>query len=455
MRTPQWTRNAFFYHIYPLGLLGAPERNALDRPVVNRLVGLDHWLGHIQTLGANAIYLGPVFQSTSHGYDTIDYKQVDRRLGHNRDLAAFANNLHSREMRLVLDGVFNHVGRDFWAFKDLLAKGEKSEYREWFHNIQFDQRSPKGDPFAYEGWHGHYDLVKLNLSHPDVREYLFSAVKMWMSDFEIDGLRLDAADCIDLDFLRELRSLTQEIRDDFWLMGEVVHGDYRTWANASTLHSVTNYECYKGLYSSLLENNYFEIAYALNRQFGPEGIYKDIDLYNFVDNHDVDRVASKLKDNALLYPLYLLLFTMPGIPSIYYGSEWGIEGVKGPWSDVPLRPALSLDRTVADAPEPNLAEVISQFANIRKGAVSLLDGSYQPIHVSQQQFVFQRQFEAETVLVFLNRAPHAVELSIPLSIHQGSFVDLLNEKELFSLNHDRISLSIPPHWGRVLKLNQN
>ena len=189
------------------------------------------------------------------------------------------------------------------------------------YNLRFGEFRPKGDPFTYESWNGHFDLVKLNLSNPAVRARLFDAVAMWIDCFDIDGLRLDAADCIDPDFLRALSGFTYQQKPDFWLMGEVVHGDYRHYVNPETSHAVTNYESYKGLYSSLADANYFEIAHGLNRQFGDQGIYQHLFLYNFVDNHDVDRVASKLGEKALLYPLYILLLTMPGIPSIYYGSK--------------------------------------------------------------------------------------------------------------------------------------
>jgi len=249
--TTNWTKDAIFYHIYPLGLVDAPHRNDFDAPVIHRLDQLLPWVDHIGSLGANAIYLGPVFESTSHGYDTVDYYRIDRRLGDIDTMARLAQEIHKRGLRLVLDGVFNHVGRDFWAFKDLQAHGENSAYRDWFHNLRFDGQSPMGDPFTYEGWHGHYSLVKLNLEHPDVRAHLFDAVGMWMEKFGIDGLRLDAADSIDFDFLRALRDFTKNRRSDFWLMGEVVHGDYRQWTNPETLDSVTNYEAYKGLYSSL------------------------------------------------------------------------------------------------------------------------------------------------------------------------------------------------------------
>lgn len=450
--SPSWVQNAFFYHVYPLGLLDAPERNELNHPVNQRMPGLNPWLDHIQSLGANAIYLGPVFQSTSHGYDTVDYYQVDRRLGRNEDLTWFAENVHARGMHLVLDAVFNHVGREFWAFQDLLANGENSPYRDWFHKIRFNERSPQGDPFNYEGWHGHASLVKLNLSHPDVREHLFSAVEMWGSAFGIDGLRLDAADCIDLDFLRDLRRFTDGLFEEFWLMGEVVHGDYRQWANPDTLHSVTNYECYKGLYSSLLEGNYFEVAYSLNRQFGEEGLYRRIDLYNFVDNHDVDRVASKLSDTALLYPLYLLLFTIPGIPSIYYGSEWGIEGVKSYGTDAPLRPALKLDHISVHPPEPDLEKFIAKLAAIRTRSKALKYGTFCPVEISHQQFAFLREFEGQQNLVVLNSAHESVDFELEANWGDQEVNDLLEPGFTSRIQNGKLVIRVPPTWGRIFQI---
>ena len=178
--------------------------------------------------------------------------------------------------------------------------------------MDFQKRSPLGDPFSYEGWNGHYSLVKLDVRHPEVKSYVFSVVTRWVEEFGIDGLRLDAADCLDLGFLQELAAFCRGRWPGFWLLGEIIHGDYRKWANPSTLDSVTNYECYKGLYSSHVDANFFEIAWSLNRQFGPQGLYRDLPLYNFADNHDVDRVASLLPEPAHLRTLYSLLFTMPG-----------------------------------------------------------------------------------------------------------------------------------------------
>jgi len=443
-------KDAVFYHIYPLGLCGAPERNEFGAPIVHRITSLTPWLDHIQELGANAIYLGPVFQSSSHGYDTVDYYRVDRRLGDNESLTHFTELVHQRGMLLILDAVFNHVGRDFWAFKDLQKNGANSAYRDWFHNLRFDQHSPKGDPFSYEGWQGHYDLVKLNLSHPDVRAHLFDAVRMWNDQFGIDGLRLDAADCIDLDFLRELNRFTKSLNPQFWLMGEVVHGDYRQWVNPETLDSVTNYEAYKGVYSSLNDANYFEIAYALNRQFGDHGVYQDKFLYNFVDNHDVDRVASKLKNPAHLFPLYLLLFTMPGIPSIYYGSEWGIRGVKGQWSDAALRPELDLERMKRQAPNPDLDGTIATLSQIRQDHAPLIHGNYRQIFVDKEQFVFLRSLAGGEVLVALNSSNEDIDLSLDLPWQTGRLRDVLNNNEVFTIENKRVNLKLSPNWGRIL-----
>lgn len=306
-----------------------------------------------------------------------------------------------------------------------------------------------GDPFNYESWEGHYKLVKLNLAHPDVRKHLFDAVAMWMDQFNIDGLRLDAADCIDFNFLSALHDFTKAKRSEFWLMGEVVHGNYRDWINPNTLDLVTNYQTYKGLYSSLLEKNYFEIAHEINRQFGEGGIYRGLDMYNFVDNHDVDRVASKLDDPAMLFPLYLLLFTMPGIPSVYYGSEYGIDGQKGPWSDGSLRPELELNQLNIQG-QTDLLEAIKRLAALRQGTKALSLGDYKPVHVNHQQFAFMRQFEEQIMLIILNSASEEVDLSLDLPWQEGVFMDQLSGKTVFKLENGQLRVKVPPCWGRAL-----
>ncbi len=467
---PDWARDAFFYHLYPLGFCGAPERNDFTSPPSPGLQKLHGWLDHLSELGANALYLGPLFESSSHGYDTADYRTVDRRLGDNHALSALSAELHRRGIRLVLDAVLHHVGRDFWAFRDLRSRGQSSDYRDWFSGVDFRARSPLGDPFQYDNWEGHAELVKLNLRNPQVAAHLLEAVETWIRDFDLDGLRLDVAYLLEPEFLGELGRRCRALKADFWLLGEVIHGDYRRWLDPGLLDSVTNYECYKGLYSSHNDRNYFEIAHSLNRQFGEHGLYRDRPLYNFADNHDVDRVATLLREPAHLYPLYCLLFTMPGVPSLYYGSEWGIGGRRTPGSDRALRPSLELQQAARESPHPQLAAAITRLARVRSESAALRRGGYRPLFVGAEQFAFERRCEEETVLVAVNAAdaPAMLVLPAPAPFSRSAFTDLLNPGESYQANGGppeggpavggppvggrlRLEVEVPPRWARVLR----
>jgi glycosidase len=449
-----WYAQSFFYHIYPLGFCGAPAHNDFSSAPVPRLQKVSAWLPHIQSLGANALYLGPLFEASAHGYDTANYYEVDRRLGERSTLKQLSAEVHRRGMRLVLDGVFNHVGRDFWAFRDVQQHGQHSAYRDWFSGLDFTQRSPYGDPFTYQPWNGYYDLVRLNQANPAVREHLFNAVRLWVEEFDIDGLRLDAADCLDADFMQALRRHCDTLKPDFWLMGEVVHGDYRRWANPHTLHAVTNYECYKSLYSSLNDVNYFEMAWSLNRQFGPQGMYAGLPLYNFADNHDVERIASQLKDPQQLSLLYLLLFSMPGVPSLYYGSEWGLAGKKSAHSDAALRPCLDLPALQAASPHPYLPETLRRLAQLRQGSAALQFGDYQQLQVAHEQLAFLRTNGEESVIVLLNASgsPARFDLPLPPGVHRAS--DLLNPGQPCSVANGRLLVEeVPARWGCLIAVS--
>lgn len=449
-----WFQEAIFYHIYPLGFCGALKQNDFLQEPVSRLNKVCDWIEHIKYLGADSIYFGPLFESTSHGYDTADYRLIDRRLGDNKTFVELVNALHQNGIRVIVDSVFNHVGRDFWAFKDVLANGRKSDYCDWFGNLDFYTTSRLNDPFDYDTWRGHYNLVKLNLNNPEVKEYLFETVKTWLLEFNIDGLRLDCADCLDFDFMRELSAWCKAMKSDFWLLGEVIHGDYTRWVNKDMLDSVTNYVCYKGLYSSLNDRNYFEIAYTLNRQFGRDaGTYKNLCLYNFVDNHDVNRIASILKNAAHLYPLHVLLFTIPGIPSIYYGSEWGIDGKKKDTDD-DLRPDLDLSTVSGISINKDLARTIAKLAQIRKNSRVLMYGEYIQLMVKSEQFAYARKTQSECIVVVLNASGKSIDVEIELPVEGVKAVDILNNDEPFVIqNRTRLKINVYPCWARILKIN--
>lgn len=389
-----WAETSVFYQIYPLGFCGAPFEN--DGVPKNRIAKVDDWIPHIQKLGANAIYFSPVFESDTHGYNTRDYKKIDVRLGTNEDFKAVCDHLHDAGIKVVLDGVFNHVGRGFFGFQDVLKNRENSPYKDWFF-IHFDGNSNYNDGLWYEGWEGNFDLVKLNLRNEEVVSYLFSCIEYWISYFDIDGLRLDVAYCLDHDFLRRLRAFCDSKKQDFFLVGETLHGDYNQIMNDAMLHSVTNYECYKGLYSSFNCMNMFEINHSLLRQFGPEDwtLYKGKHLLSFVDNHDVTRVASILNNKKHLPLIYALMFCMPGIPCVYYGSEWGAKARKEDGD-----PAL---RACFDAPVENeLTTYISRLAAIKKASDALNYGNFRSVLLTNKQCIFERKTGSERVLLALN-----------------------------------------------------
>lgn len=397
----------FFYHIYPLGLCNCPKKNDFSSPAGNAFEKLTEDLDRIKNLGINALYIGPIFESSAHGYDTLDYFHVDRRLGNNEKFAAFCQECHNRGIAVVLDAVFNHTGREFFAFKDLQQNGWNSNYKDWYLNIDFSRKSNFGDSFDYEGWAGCKDLVKLNLENPEVRNHLFSAVDFWIDNFHIDGLRLDAADVISKGFLKALSNHCKNKKADFWLMGEVVHGDYNDWINQGELDSVTNYQIYKSLWSAFNDKNLFELSYNLKREFGEGGMYKSFLPYNFLDNHDVNRLGSTIKNTKHLFLLYALLFLIPGIPSIYYGSEFGIRGARNNQGDFELRPSLPPFSPLPDFAKPfvdsdALCETISRFAKLRQNQIALQKGDYKELSITNETFAFERNFYGEKIIVAIN-----------------------------------------------------
>lgn len=440
-----WIRESIFYQFYTLGFCGVLEPSTVYEEE-NRLTKIEKWIPHLKEMSINAIYFGPVFESSYHGYDTKDYYKIDKRLGTNKDFQELCEKLHENNIKVILDGVFNHVGREFWAFKDVQENGRNSRYCNWFQNLNFDSRSPMRDEFNYQGWNGCYDLVKLNLKNKEVLDHLLHAVEAWIDEFNIDGLRLDAADSIDFEFFTVLKKFTETKKDDFWLMGEVIHGDYTRWANPESLDSVTNYECYKGNYSSHNDKNYFEIAYSLNRLFGSGGIYKDLCLYNFADNHDVNRVASILKNPEYIYNVYTLLYTMPGVPSIYYGSEYGIKGVKGKGTDLPLRPELELEEI--DEANDKLFKLIKKLGKIRFESEALKYGNYEQVIVKNEQFIFTRTCKDDKIYIILNLSDKESCLDFELHFKEG--IDLLDENEIV-INGGKVNMRVPAFSSKIIK----
>ena len=442
-----WYDEAIFYHIYPLGLTGAPKENSYGEPV-HRLNTLIPWIEHIRNIGCTALYIGPLCESVGHGYETTDYKKLDSRLGTNEDLKAFVTECHAQGIRVIFDGVFNHTGRDFFAFKDIQKNREQSPYRDWYCNVNFYGNNEYNDGFSYDNWGGYNLLVKLNQRNPAVKDYICDVIRFWVSEFDIDGIRLDAADVLDFDFMKALRQTANEVKPEFWLMGEVIHGDYTRWVNEGTLHSVTNYQLHKALYSGHNDHNYFEIAHTVRRLYEMGGNRPDgLKLYNFVDNHDVERIYTKLQNKAQFFPVHVLLYTLPGIPSIYYGSEFGIEGKKERYSDDSLRPALQLADYKNAATENPCTRLITALGKIRQQTKALSLGDYKELLLTNRQYAFSRDLNGTSVVVTVNNDENPAQIHVAAG-NGGAYVGALSGMKV-PVEQGQINVTLQPNSGEI------
>lgn len=433
-----WFNECVIYQIYPFGFCGAPDVN--DGVLAPRILKVKEIIPHLKELNINAVYFCPVFESSAHGYDTADFSKIDVRLGTNEDFSLVCRSLHENGIRVILDGVFNHVGREFFAFRDVMEKRYDSRYKDWFY-INFDGNSNYNDGFWYEGWEGHYELVKLNLDNPEVKKYLFSCVEGWIKEFDIDGLRLDVAYMLNRNFMSELRNVCLSRKPEFFLAGEMIHGNYRDIVNDNMLHSATNYECFKGIYSSLNSMNMFEIGHSLRNRFGKDDwcMYRGMQLISFVDNHDVTRIYSNLVNKNHIIPAYGILFSMPGIPCVYYGSEWGIEGRKEE-GDKALRPYIE------NVVKNNITEFVSRVSKIHRESKALCYGTFEILHMTNKQIIYERACDEERVIVMINA--DSCEYTAHFNANAGCGTELISENH-FDFGGGSV---LPPYSVQYVKV---
>lgn len=434
-----WFDESAFYQIYPLGYCGAERENDFG-PVRHRFSVIEEQIPYIRDMGFTAVLFNPLFESERHGYDTVDFFHVDRRLGDNDDFRRLVAKFHEAGIRVVLDGVFNHVGRRFFAFEDVRQNRERSDKKDWFH-IDFGGNTGYNDGFWYEGWEGHMELVKLNLGCEAVIDYLRRALEFWLDEFAIDGLRLDVSYLLPEWFFEFLRRTVRLKRQDFFLMGEVIHNqNFAKNLTPERLDSITNYECYKGLTSALNADNLFEIEHSLERLFGPQPwcLYTGKNLFSFVDNHDVVRAYTALSDKRKLPALYAILYSMPGIPCVYYGSEWGAEGDKSD-NDYKLRPAVGeLDRNRC----PELTDLIRRLNGIRTRERALAYGSYDKCVLSNQYMCYKREWNGERIYCAFNISAG----DVTVRVEEAEGTDLLTG-EVRNLN----DIYLPPFSVKLFK----
>lgn len=421
MTAPEWVRHAIWYHLYPLGFVGAPKLNAeagrADGGVEHLLRKVGVWLDYVIELGANGLLLGPIFESETHGYDVVDYFRIDRRLGEQEDFDWLVQECKRRGLRIVLDGVFNHVGRAFPAFADVRARRQESAWANWFH-FEVDDASPDG--LRYATFEGHEGLVTLNHDEPEVLDLAVDVACHWLGR-GVDGFRLDAAYAVPVGFWRAFTDRVRASFPDAWLMGEVIHGDYGSFAADTGVHSVTQYELWKAIWSALNDCNLYELAHALGRHDGFSG---EVMAQTFVGNHDVTRLASQLHDVRHLPHALVVLFTVAGTPSVYAGDEQAFTGRKyhRPGGDDEIRPTFPSSPGELPAEGWATYRLHQQLIALRRRHSGLATARTEVLHLANQQLVY-RSIADEVVVVALNCAdvPSAMPIEVgDLTLEAGS-----------------------------------
>lgn len=466
----EWYKSCNWYHIYPLGLLGVKRSNSEKEEIVNRLeeLGSKQWINHLKSLNIGGIYIGPVFESTAHGYDTVDLFSIDKRLGSNDDFKSLVKVYHLNGIRVIIDAVFNHVGRNFFAFKDIQANGVSSSYCNWFKDLDFSKRSQKGDDFTYTPWHGFYELVTLNHDNSQVKRYLYEAVEFWFNEFEIDGLRLDAADCVSIDFWRSFRHFCKaSFGENFALLAEIVHGDQRIWVRPSLsgdsgyentdqpFDGVTNYVLWDAIWKS---HSSRDLGLLVDVIYQQRDLLSGGWMYNFVDNHDVTRIASQVEAEDDLLTIFIILFTLNGSPSIYYGSEFKFKGEKGHGrqADFQLRPRLSIEDLEWLNSDPNdgfltLLRFLSQLRGHPRIGRVLTRGECSIISSSKTLLAFERRINGEFVFVAININSRPVEgVEIDWKGRDGSWRDLLSPFGVYYSRSGKIKISVSSNWAIII-----
>jgi len=470
------------YHIFPLGALFNSYDRFCDEKKANTCCAshrnireLAKIIPHLESLRVDSVLLGPVFRSETHGYDVTDMYQLDPRLGKNVDLKNMVQEFHNAGFHVFFDAVWNHSSRHHFAYRDLREKGQNSPYACWYRNPRFNTPNLCGDSFTVDCWGGFQELPAFNLQNPEVERELIHCAEYWMDEFGIDGIRIDAAEDMDLDFLHHLAFACHRKRADFWMMGEVVFGNPKRWLDIG-LNSVTNYQTYKSCWSSLNDGNMFELAYNLNQLFDDKvGSCKGARLQLFNENHDTNRIYSQLKNKRDNFVQHLLFYTMPGVPTIYYGEEFCLGAIKGGIDDWNLRPPMRIEQgkiyfddfqrsvkgpsmNMNSSGEEELLPEIRHLASIHLGSDALRDGGYQQEFVHSLQFAFWRTHRNGDALVLVNLQDSTVQFEIDVSrrfasdSHVNILKDLLSN-ECIKISQGKITIKIPPKWGRILVPN--
>ncbi|MGY2067893.1 alpha-amylase family glycosyl hydrolase [Blastococcus sp. SYSU DS0619] len=440
-----WVHDAIWWHVYPLGFVGAEPAADPGRPVRHRLPQLVRWLDHAVELGASGLALGPVFASGTHGYDTTDHLRIDPRLGDDADFDELVAACRARGLRLLLDGVFNHVGRGHPAFRQVLAEGPAARTASWFR-LRWPggpQAWAPGTEPGYDDFEGHSALVALDHGSPEVVDHVSEVMGHWL-DRGADGWRLDAAYAVPASFWAEVTARVRARHPGAYLMGEVIHGDYGRFVEESGLDAVTQYELWKAIWSSLNDANFFELDAALARHTDLLGRFVP---YTFVGNHDVTRIASRLRDDRHLPHALVVLLTTGGTPAVYAGDEHAFRGVKEDRAggDDAVRPSFPASPEELSPVGLPVLHLHQELIGLRRRHRWLHTAGTATLHLANEQVVYESRADGGRLVVALSVADGPAELPAP-----GAGGVLAGDAEVVAGGTSGARVRLPAHGWAVL-----
>ncbi|GAB3201723.1 alpha-amylase family protein [Geodermatophilus arenarius] len=439
---PDWVTDAIWWQVHPLSFTGAEPAALPPGELRHRLPHLQRWLDHLLALGCNGLALGPVFASGTHGYDTVDHFRVDPRLGDDADLDALLAAAHERGVRVLLDGVFNHVGRDHPAFRAVVEQGRDAPTADWFRLHWPPDWTPGTAPGA-DVFEGHDLLVELDHSSPAVVDLVTRVMTHWL-DRGADGWRLDAAYAVPPSFWARVLPAVRARHPQAYVVGEVIHGDYPRLVAEGGLDAVTQYELWQAVWHGIAERNLFELAWSLQRH---AGFLRSFVPWTFVGNHDVTRIASQLPDVRHLPHALAVLFTVGGTPAVWSGDEHAFRGVKEhrAGGDDAVRPPFPADPSgLSPLGAPTFA-LHRELVGLRRRHRWLHTAAPGQVHVANEQLVYAVAGDGQRLLVALNLADAAVRVPAP-----GAGAVLAGAATVGRGRDGRGGVELPAHGWAVL-----
>lgn len=382
-----WIEHAIWWQVYPLGFVGAFPADQPPNPGEHRLRRLVSWFDHAIELGASGIALGPVFASRTHGYDTTDHYRIDPRLGDDADFDNVVSEAHTRGLRVLLDGVFNHVGVDFSRYREATDDAASAG---WF----------RGSPGRFRTFEGHGELITLNHDNPEVIDYTVDVMAHWLGR-GADGWRLDAAYAVPHQFWVAVLPKVRELYPDAWFVGELIHGDYAAAVDAAGFDSATQYELWKAIWSGINDGNFFELDWALQRH---NEFLSSFAPLTFIGNHDVTRIASQLENPDHLAQALVILLTVGGVPSVYAGDEFGFRGVKEEryGGDDAVRPEFDSPPAQLDAFGDQVWGLHQYLIGVRRRHPWLHAATTTALRLANRHYVYATRSGDDVLLVALN-----------------------------------------------------